>query len=466
MRMASIIGLFAVCISYIVYASPFAATWDEVDFALALDRYDLLAMQPHFPGYPYFILGGMLIHSFVDNAAKALAIWNGLLMMSATIPMYLLAKTYVEQKYALVVTALVQSLSYVMLIVSQPMSEGSALAILWWYVWSLERALHSDHLYVQLLPLWLFSVMLGIRLSYIPFGIGILYVWWKRTYRLKQLFLYSLAALAFQFIWIFAVAATEGDGFWQLAFSFTTGHFTQWGGTVSTDEAPFWQRVVVLIFYNIIWTGMAKQSIWLLSCFVVLLLITWKRILIPPLYRFLLVVYFFWALFAQNIEKPRHILPLVVIVSFFLFVGALQSSSRLHLTVVLVLLFSQTVIGMQAVKHQATQLPATYQLAYDFEQKEEPFVLFTWEETRVLEYLRVSFPHERVFSFDAFQREKAAFPHVKVYVTDHVIKGFQAQGINVRPYIRPTRTYESSLLSDPVYGRITVYEWREEEKRE
>ena len=121
---------------------------------------------------------------------------------------------------------------------------------------------------------------------------------------------------------------------------------------------------------------------------------------------------------------------------------------------------------MQAVKHQATQLPATYQLAYDFEQKEEPFVLFTWEETRVLEYLRVSFPHERVFSFDAFQREKAAFPHVKVYVTDHVIKGFQAQGINVRLYIRPTRTYESSLLSDPVYGRITVYEWREEEKRE
>ena len=466
MRIVSIIVLFTVCVSYFVYASPFAATWDEVDFALALDRYDLLAMQPHFPGYPYFIFGGMLIHSFVHNAAKALAIWNGLLMMSATIPIYLLAKAYVEKKYALFMTALVQSLSYVMLIVSQPMSEGSALALLWWYVWSLEQALRSDRVHVQWLPLLLFSIMLGIRLSYIPFGVGILYVWWKRRYRLKQLLLYSLAAVAFQFIWISAVAATEGEGFWQLAFSFVTGHFTQWGGTVSTDEAPFWQRVYMLIFYNIIWTGMAKQSVWLLSCFFILFLMTWKHIFLPNLYRLLLLTYFLWALFAQNIEKPRHILPIVIIVSFFLFTTPLQSTSRLRLAVMLALLVSQTVIGIQGVNHQATQLPATYQLAYDFEQKEQPFILFTWEETRVLEYLRVSFPHERVFSFHVFQRDKAAFSHAKVYVTDHVVKGFQVQGIDVRPYIRPIRTYESSLLSDPVYGRITVYEWREEGNRE
>ncbi|KFZ42447.1 nucleoporin-interacting protein [Anoxybacillus flavithermus] len=466
MRIVSIIALVVVYISYFVYASPFAATWDEVDFALALERYDLLAMQPHFPGYPYFIFGGMLIHSFIDNPAKALAVWNGLLMMSATIPIYLLAKTFVEKKYAWVVTALVQSLSYVMLIVSQPMSEGSALAILWWYVWSLQRALHSDRVDVQLLPLWLFSVMLGIRLSYIPFGIGILYVWWKRAYRPKKLLLYSFGAVAFQFIWIMAVATTEGEGFWQLALSFTTGHFTKWGGTVSTDETSFLQRVCILVFYNIIWTGIAKQSIWLLSCFVVLLTMTWKRITLPSLYRLLLLTYFLWALFAQNIEKPRHILPIVVIVSFFLFVSVLRSLSRFRLIVMLVLLLSQTIIGIQGIKHQATRLPATYQLAYDFEQKEKPFIIFTWEETRVFEYLRVAFPHARVFSFDVFQREKAAFPHAKVYVTDHVVKGFQAQGINVRPYIHQVRTYESSLLSDPIYGRITVYEWREEGERE
>ena len=58
-------GLLCV-VSWSVYSllhiSPFAASWDEVDFVLALDRFDLLAMQPHFPGYPYFVLGAMAVH--------------------------------------------------------------------------------------------------------------------------------------------------------------------------------------------------------------------------------------------------------------------------------------------------------------------------------------------------------------------------------------------------------------------
>ncbi|TXK86803.1 nucleoporin-interacting protein, partial [Parageobacillus sp. SY1] len=49
----SLVILLCLFFVEIYYASPYAATWDQVDFALALDRYDLLAMQPHFPGYPY-----------------------------------------------------------------------------------------------------------------------------------------------------------------------------------------------------------------------------------------------------------------------------------------------------------------------------------------------------------------------------------------------------------------------------
>ena len=68
------------------YISPFARTYDEVDFALALHRYDLLAMQPHFPGYPYFILGGMVIHNWVADPIQALSIFNTLLALSSMIP--------------------------------------------------------------------------------------------------------------------------------------------------------------------------------------------------------------------------------------------------------------------------------------------------------------------------------------------------------------------------------------------
>lgn len=38
-------------------AAPAApGTFDEVGFTLALTRYDLLAFEPHFPGYPLAVL--------------------------------------------------------------------------------------------------------------------------------------------------------------------------------------------------------------------------------------------------------------------------------------------------------------------------------------------------------------------------------------------------------------------------
>lgn len=63
----------AICIRFF-YVSPFAATWDEVDFTLALKQYDILAMQPHFPGYPFFILGGMITHLFIENPVQSLGV--------------------------------------------------------------------------------------------------------------------------------------------------------------------------------------------------------------------------------------------------------------------------------------------------------------------------------------------------------------------------------------------------------
>ncbi len=83
------------------WASPYAATWDEVDFALALRRYDVLAMQPHFPGYPYFVLGGMAVHAFIANPAKALSILNVLVCFPPPFPSFgcLLAICRVQRRY-------------------------------------------------------------------------------------------------------------------------------------------------------------------------------------------------------------------------------------------------------------------------------------------------------------------------------------------------------------------------------
>ncbi|WP_044894570.1 hypothetical protein [Bacillus alveayuensis] len=451
------------------YASPYAATWDQVDFALALNRYDLLAMQPHFPGYPYFILGGMIVSTFIENPAKALAVFNVLLMFSATIPIFLLAKKYYTNEATWLITCLIQSSSFLMLIVTQPMSEGAAIAVLWWYLWAVQMARERLTLPIHLLPLFFLGVILGIRLSYLPFAAALLFLWyddWKTYKRISRIMILFVAALFFQLIWVGAVALTEGSitGFIKLAFTFTIGHFQEWGGAVTAEDDSIVQRFLTLIFYNVFWTGIASQNIGLFIIYIILVLFivckNREAVRIPNWMIITGIFYFLWAWLAQNIEKPRHIAPLVTIILFYIWgryfsVGKSMYKKWFALTVFII----QVIVGSIHVYGQATHLPATYQLTYDLQKVDVPFVVYTWEETRVMEYLDADFIHKRVFHFDVFLQDKANYKHATIYLTDHVVKGFAAQGVSLEGHLLKVKTYKSSTLADPVYGEITLYEW-------
>nr|WP_238583524.1 nucleoporin-interacting protein [Anoxybacillus amylolyticus] len=447
-----------------MYASPYAATWDQVDFVLALDRYDLLSMQPHFPGYPYFILGGMIVHSFVENPAKALVIFNVLLLASANIPLFLLARKYGKEETAWLVVALVQSASYAMIIVTQPMSEGAALAVLWWYVWAVERAHERLTFWEHVLPLFFLGILLGIRLSYLPFVVALLCLWyndWKQHHQWRRIIFLALIALSFQLIWVIAVASTEGNiiSFLKLAFSFTNGHFQEWGGTVSSDPMPFWQRTIHFFIFNVLWVGMACQSMVLLGALGWMFLTSDRSNRVSRTFLITMVAYLFWALAAQNIDKPRHILPLA---QGALFYGAIHYLARNNL-LRRRLLISGTIIVQLLVGifhlREAQQLPATYQLANDLQKKTESFIVYTWEEARVFDYLHVAFPYQEALHFSFFHQHRANYQQTKIYLTDHVVKGFRAQGVPLTGHLRKIKTYHSSTLVDPVYGNITLYEW-------
>lgn len=59
------------------------------------------------------------------------------------------------------------------------MSEGAALAVLWWYMWSVDRAFWTNEFRAQFLPVILFAVLMGIRLSYAPFWIALILLVWQ-----------------------------------------------------------------------------------------------------------------------------------------------------------------------------------------------------------------------------------------------------------------------------------------------
>jgi 4-amino-4-deoxy-L-arabinose transferase-like glycosyltransferase len=109
----------------------------------------------------------------------------------------------------------------------------------------------------------------------LPFAAALLFLWyddWKKYKRIGRIILLFIAALFFQLIWVGAVALTEGriTGFIKLALAFTSDHFQEWVGAVTAEHDSLFERFLIFIFYNIIWTGIASQTIFLLIAYVVL----------------------------------------------------------------------------------------------------------------------------------------------------------------------------------------------------
>jgi hypothetical protein len=463
----------------LLHSSTYARSWDQVDFALALDRFDLLAMQPHFPGYPYFVLGGMLFHQWIDDPSRALAIFNSVMVMLSTFPIYWLSRRYLSSFKSLLSSTAVQSLSYLWIMSTESMSEASAISVLWWYLWSLQQTGEKQTKNL-LLPLLLFSLLMGIRLSYIPFGLGIIFLFLSKRGLFSSKISYSIyiirqliLALIFQLIWVFGLVVTEGSivNFLSLSMQFINGHFSDWGGAITADPMPLYERLYVLVIYNILWVGVSGKSIYsavligLLIVFVVFNLIKGKGI--TPSNRvvacLLFVAYFGWALFAQNIDKPRHSLPLVVLFTFYLVILALRTKSLKGFHYILISLFIviQSVNGYGYVKEKASSVPATYQLMNYLKDYEEPFVIYTWEEARIMDYLKAEYPYERVLTYDYFLSNVSQRQDKRILLTDHVLKGFQNQGIHTDDKAKELKTFYSNPLFDPVYHKITIYEWGE-----
>ncbi|AIK35784.1 dolichyl-phosphate-mannose-mannosyltransferase family protein [Bacillus pseudomycoides] len=460
---AVILFTSAICIRFF-YASPFAATWDEVDFTLALKQYDILAMQPHFPGYPFFILGGMITHLFIENPVQSLGIFNAIMALSAAFPMYWIARHYVSRTSALIVVAVLQTSGYFSILVTQPMSEGAALAIVWWYIWSIERAFRTKRFQTQFWPVLFFALLMGIRLSYAPFGIVLILLLWQQWHEEKWRFiiLFCTTVLS-QLVWVSALIWNIGGitGLWKISFGFVEGHFTEWGGAVTETSEPLISRFCRLLSENIIFAGIGMHSYYLVGfflSFLFLFVLQWKNIrCYPKVIIALGSFYFLWNLLGQNIDKPRHSYP---IVAMFLCVFAISWLKRHRGIVLLLFATSQLIVSIPLMKEQQVEVPATYQLASYLEGKQQSFIVYTWEETRVMEYLQMPYEHKRFYTYDYFLQDKKYHKNDTIYVTNHLIEGFEKQGIDIKGQMEQVAVFRSNPLFDPVYHKIVLYRWK------
>ncbi len=288
---------------------------DSVNFAHALQHFDLSRHSPHLPGYPLYVLLGRLAQALGAESAAALA-WPAAVgaMAAAAALAWWLAKT-AGPLWALAGVALYLSLPDLWLADARPLSDGlgahlvTATAVL---------ALASVSAGPQ--TLWLgrgavlaAAALLAVRLSSWPVALGIL-LWMvtastSRQERWTRLGLFAAVTLA----WLLPLAWLAGGPLplWKLGAAFAQGHATQWRG----DGPPLQTLEAAQLWLAHLWDGGAG----LLAVALLMARLAWPAALQdrPPVAWLLALAmgYLAWMVLGQNPERSRHILPLVALLA-------------------------------------------------------------------------------------------------------------------------------------------------------
>ena len=312
--------------------------WDSIDFALGLHDYDIAYYQPHFPGYPVYMFFCWLVHLFTDSDVLALTIPGAVFGSITLVPLFYLAGRMFTEKVAwlAILIYIVNPLCWL-----QSEKALSDSVGLFFIIVSVQLLFYASTSRVNTLRYLIsgsvmLGICLGVRLSYFPFVI---------------LWLYALSVLlqsgtgnktigcgVFAFIigicvWLIPLSCYTGlKPLMVNGFSFTLGHFGDWGGSVATSQN------VLSRFSDFVWCLFCNGlGFWCYDTTVIRILpsiimgtgiIFYFRYLSNDnntrFITFYMLPYFLWAFFGQNLEKPRHVLPLIPMIIICISAGLVR----------------------------------------------------------------------------------------------------------------------------------------------
>ena len=171
-------------------------TIDSYNFVRALDHYSVVDYSPHWPGYPVYIWFGALFHRFVPDPAAALHLLS---IAASTLTLWPLAALAINwrkkcggnerdvrlTRYTTALLWAVIPLSW--LDGSEIFSDPPGLLLAVTLLWLCQKALDSQRYALR----WLLAgaiiggLMVGVRLSYVPLLLALIYavfkVWYIRS---------------------------------------------------------------------------------------------------------------------------------------------------------------------------------------------------------------------------------------------------------------------------------------------
>lgn len=207
---------------------------DSLRFALSVaDEYDIAALQPHFPGYPVFWAVAELFYEPTGSFSASFSIVGGLATVGIVWALLRLRGGTLRSVEGVAIAGAVFFSPLLWLMGNRYMPDllgtTNALAALALLLRALPDSEEAFDETAALAGIVLTVLLAGLRLSYLPLVIvPALFVLWRS----RRLVAAGMASVA---VWL--VPMILDTGFWTLvdvAWGQTTGHFTEFGGTVQT----------------------------------------------------------------------------------------------------------------------------------------------------------------------------------------------------------------------------------------
>lgn len=460
------------------FRTALPTSWDAVDFALALERFDLLAMQPHAPGYPVYVALGELVRLAVPDPIVALSTLSAICTGLAAVPLVRLAVQSGGPVAGAVTGALwaVQPLASAMGVLPLSDAPGLLAALL------VLLAAAGPGPGAPWLAGALSGLLAGIRLSDWPASAATLWIVWRRGGRAGAARFAAGAGLA-ALPWLAFLVSQEGvAGLLGLTSAFAAGHFGDWGGTPWAEGEAWPRRLAFLLRVGIgegllggpgpaAWPGAAALAILALAARdgrpatgrdrghdAGSLLCLWGGISAA------------WLLLGQNPQSPRHLLPLAALLCIGAGTAAATalrrdgSPTKPRAAVALAaaaLACSWAASSWRLLRAVGEAPPPVVALADDLARHGDPArsAVLTWEEERVIEYRHPEWTAVRVRSADYLRAVVWSLPAgTRIFVTSKVVEGLPpAERERLRPHLVPLGRYAGPGLVYGAYADLTLY---------
>jgi len=312
--------LFLCLISRILTSIFYIEDIDSLRFAYSIvEEYNILKLQPHFPGYIVFCFIANILYNLIGNIGLTFSLIGGFSVYLIIIYSLKILKYNIETLESLFFISIVffNPMFWIMSNRYMPDLMGLAFFIISFYFIS-----NSNNRYTKIGG-FIAGLLCGIRISYFPLLI-IIFI---------QKLIYSKSRIIFLnyffigiLIWLIPLIYITGfNNLILVAIKHTLGHFNDYGGTIITESD--WITRFKYFFHTIWSDGLGgywygRNNITILSSIILLSLIltsinNFKIIIKNINIRNLILAslfYIAWILFFQNIiYKSRHVMPLILV---------------------------------------------------------------------------------------------------------------------------------------------------------